>query len=125
MARFHRDGTVNEALARVLEIGFDPFDRLARPALAAGPRALGAGKRRPHGDQVVRDHAESDPTSYSFQSAIATPAQPVPPFQNADSPFAAGPPSLRPFEPTRPWSTRRPELRVFRFGIATRRTPMS
>lgn len=48
----------------------------------------------PHVDEVIGDHAQSNPSPHATLTAIATPAQSVPSLENADPAFASGAPAL-------------------------------
>src|SRR4051794_34362983 len=50
-------------------------------------------------DQVVGDHAESDPALYAFGTSVAASAQSMAALDDADTSFAAGSPRLRLPEP--------------------------
>src|SRR5213592_3605923 len=43
-------------------------------------------------DQIVGNHAQSNPSFHAVIAPISTTIQPMPSFQNTDSPFLAGPP---------------------------------
>src|SRR5437764_9217664 len=51
-------------------------------------------------NQIVCDHAQSNPALHSGKAAIQTPAQSMSPFQRADPSFTTGPPLLPSPEPT-------------------------
>ena len=53
---------------------------------------------QPHVDEVIGDHAQSNPALHAFLAPVVTPVQSVPPLQNADSAFASGAPALGSFE---------------------------
>src|SRR5262249_11785610 len=50
-------------------------------------------------DDVVGDHAEADPALHSDKALVAAAAEPMPAFDDADAPFAAGAPLLAVAEP--------------------------
>src|SRR3989442_292930 len=50
-------------------------------------------------NDVVGDHAESDPATDSIRSFIERSSQPVPAFENADASLTASAPFLKLFEP--------------------------
>jgi len=52
----------------------------------------------PHVDEVIGDHAQSNPSPHAVLTAIATPVQSVPSLENADPAFASGAPALTLFE---------------------------
>ena len=54
----------------------------------------------PDVDQVVCDHAQSDPPSHAQESVIATARQSMAAFENTDPSFTSGPPLLPLLEPT-------------------------
>jgi death-on-curing protein len=51
-------------------------------------------------DDVVGDHAESDPAPNAVRSFVERSPQPMPAFENTDAAFTAGAPFLKFFEPT-------------------------
>src|SRR3989475_4409644 len=53
-----------------------------------------------HLDQVIGDHAESDPAFHAVESSVAATTQSVAALEHADAPLASGPPSLAGAEPT-------------------------
>lgn len=53
----------------------------------------------PDVDEIIRDHAQSDPPLHSVHALIAAAVETVPPFQHANASFAAGSPLLSLFEP--------------------------
>src|SRR5262245_53923757 len=59
------------------------------------------GQSPPKVDQIVGDHAESNPSIHSVLATIATPIQSVSPLQDADSTFTARLPLLGLSKPSR------------------------
>src|ERR1700761_9609228 len=51
-----------------------------------------------HVDEVIGDHAQSNPSPHAALTAITAPVQAVPPLENADPAFACGSPALTFFE---------------------------
>jgi hypothetical protein len=51
-------------------------------------------------DEIVRDHAKSDPTLYPLQAAMVTTIQTVAVLQHGDTAFASDPPFLSGTKPT-------------------------
>src|SRR5437879_473192 len=51
-------------------------------------------------DQVIGDHAESDPAFHAVESSVAATTQSMAALEHADAPLASGPPSLARAEPT-------------------------
>ena len=50
-------------------------------------------------DEVVGDHAESDPALHADLASVAATVEPVPPLDHTDAPLASGPPFLAIAEP--------------------------
>ena len=63
------------------------------------PRASLLGQVGTDMNDVVGDHAESDPATDSIRSFIERSSQPVPAFENADASLTASAPFLKLFEP--------------------------
>src|SRR2546426_7625751 len=51
-------------------------------------------------DQVISDHAESNPAFHAVESSVAATTQSMAALEHADAPLASGPPSLAGAEPT-------------------------
>src|SRR5947209_1337547 len=70
-----------------------------------GWRGSGSGHRQRFADvdQIVGQHAQSDPALHSLATAIQTAPQSVPPLHHADTSFAACAPTLRLLEPATPF----------------------
>src|SRR5262245_33693110 len=51
-------------------------------------------------NQIIRDHAPSNPSFHSIHPSVTTPPQPMPSLENTDPPFASHSPTLRTAKPT-------------------------
>jgi hypothetical protein len=68
---------------------FSPFSNFRRPK----------GQNSSDIDQIVGDHAQSDPSFHAIVAAIATAIQAMTTLEHTDPSFAPCPPSLRLSEP--------------------------
>src|SRR5678815_1798739 len=68
----------------------------SRSIAARGPERAGRSwSRSGQGEQVVGDHAQSDPPLHPAWTSVSTSPQPVATLQCADAPLAAGAPAER------------------------------
>jgi hypothetical protein len=86
---------------------------------------LPAGEDSADVDEVIADHAETDPALHSAITLVAASVEPVTTLHHADAPFTAGSPFLPVAEPgfllfPLPFSAP-----VLRLGMHTRLTPLS
>src|SRR3989449_8796190 len=71
-------------------------------------------------DQVIGDHAESDPAFHAVESSVAATTQTMAALEHADAPLASGPPSLAGAEQTLLLSS--PALLVARAPVGNRQS---